>query len=62
MATGRSDLVDIDFDRVVHRTAAAVLLEIDGEDVWLPLSAVEIDEDNKTVTMPERLANEKGLI
>ena len=57
----KSDLVDIDLI-TVHETAAAwcVALDEDSEEVWLPKSAVE--RDGGTYTIPERLAEQKGLV
>lgn len=52
---------------IVHRTDKAVLVK-DAEDaapVWLPLSQVEVDGEPGAVgevTLPEWLAQEKGLI
>lgn len=63
----RSDLIDL---RVFlhHETERAVLVSDSGdrEDaVWLPKSAVEVDEEKGDViviTLRESLAQEKGLI
>lgn len=55
-------LCALEYQQVVHETDKAVLLLIDGKKVWLPLSAVELDRDDKTVTLPEALAFEKELI
>lgn len=52
---------------IVHQTDRAVLVK-DAEDagaIWLPLSLVEVDGEPGElgeVTMPEWLAQEKGLI
>jgi hypothetical protein len=59
------DLEDVEVARIVHRTAQAVLVQTDdGEEVWLPLSKVEIDESgpHPVVSMPEWLAIDKGLV
>jgi hypothetical protein len=64
----RSNLVDLTVE-IVHETAAAVLVH-DGDQtkaVWLPKSAVEIERDEPrpglaTITLPENLAIEKGLV
>jgi len=65
----KSDLIDI--AGVVHaETSLAILFSdtADREDAkWLPKSQIEIEHDGGrrnfvTVTMPERLALEKGLI
>ena len=49
-----------------HRTDRAVLIESEWDDVWLPLSQIEIkpsgDGLTQICTMPEWLAVEKGLI
>lgn len=51
-----------------HQTGTAVLVSDDGDvkkAVWLPLSQVEVEVirgDIVEVTMPEWLAEEKGLI
>ena len=57
----KSDLVDIDLI-THHETAKAwcVSLDEDSEEVWLPKSMVEREGD--TYTIPERLAEEKGLV
>lgn len=66
MSDYRSDLVDISVV-LVHQTEKAVLVDHGGAaNVWLPRSAIEIERDpggkTWTVTLPERLAAEKGLI
>lgn len=65
----KSDLADIDV-HVHHETAKAVLVSADGNRqaaVWLPLSAIEISMRRgsttaATVTMTQRMAEEKGLV
>lgn len=64
--TGRSTLIDISVV-LVHETEKAVLVDHGGDgNVWLPKSAIEIEADSNgkthTVTLPEALAQEKGLI
>ena len=62
-----SDLVDLDV-QVLHETEMAALVTLDVPDngVWLPKSKIEISETGiggiMTVTLPEWLALEKGLI
>lgn len=63
----RSDLVDV-VVILVHQTEKAILVK-DAEDsdpVWLPKSRIEVEPTKKanyvTVTMPEELAYEKGLV
>lgn len=62
----RSDLIDVSVT-LVHETDRAVLIDHGGDgNVWLPKSACEIEKDANgktwTLTLPERLAIEKGLI
>ncbi|WP_407528403.1 hypothetical protein [Methylobacterium oryzisoli] len=64
----RSNLVDLTV-RLHHETPMAVLVSLDGdrdEAVWLPKSAIEIEADagkaTHTVTLPEPLAIDKGLV
>ena len=48
---------------VVHETEKAVKLQGPvGDTQWVPKSVVEVYEEDGTVTMPESMAIEKGLI
>lgn len=63
---GRSNLIDLSVV-LIHETEEAVLVDHGGEaNVWLPRSAIEIEKDpggkTWTVTIPEPLAQSKGLI
>ena len=55
-----NEKVEIWFDDIIHETANAWLLDIDGEKVWMPKSQCELDGD--MVLVPEWLAIEKDLI
>jgi hypothetical protein len=63
----KSDIIDIDVE-VVHRTDKAVLVHTGDKEsaVWLPLSQIEIGPSGfggiETVSLPQRLAEEKGLV
>lgn len=63
----RSNVIDID-GAIEARTGKAVLFHTGNreEAAWLPLSQVEVEETGVggivTVTLPEWLAQEKGLI
>ena len=64
----RSDLTELSLFRI-RETERAVLVSDDGSGdsgVWLPKAAIEIEETAKQdvilVTLPERLAIEKGLV
>ena len=57
--------------KYVSSTDKAVLVEIDGDKEWIPISqirdaSVDLDElekgDPVTITIPEWLAEEKGLM
>lgn len=57
----RDDPVTIKVDTLVRETELAWLLAIDGDEVWIAKSQGELDEANSEVTIPEWLADEKGL-
>lgn len=63
----KSNIIDID-GAIEHRTEKAILFHtgIKEQAVWLPLSMVEVEETGfggiYTVTLPESLALDKGLI
>ena len=54
--------VDIIYEHLIRETDHALLVRIDGVDVWLPKSCTWIDADEKTLTIPEALAVQKELI
>lgn len=64
MPRSRESLADVEYDFVKLDDPAkkAILFRIEGKDVWLPRSQIEVDEDQKMVTMPEWLATEKELV
>lgn len=63
----KSNIIDIDVE-VTARTSRAVLVHTGNKEdaVWLPLSQIEIEPSGvsgiETVTLPEWLALDKGLI
>jgi mannose-6-phosphate isomerase-like protein (cupin superfamily) len=57
----RSDLVDIGVE-LKHETDRAWLVFDGAKEVWVPKSQAELSEDQKTLTMPEWLAMDKGFI
>jgi hypothetical protein len=69
VTTFKSDLVDIaceivrQTDKAVGVSDGTTDMELDGMPklFWLPKSQIEINDDG-TITMPEWLAMEKGLI
>ncbi|MGH7747901.1 MAG: hypothetical protein ACREQ5_24540 [Candidatus Dormibacteria bacterium] len=70
MSAGLSDLVDVVADWVTQ-TDKAILIAMPDEafgrrKFWLPKSQCEFERDfakgSVTVTLPERLALEKGLV
>ncbi len=66
--SARSNIIDVTVE-IVRETAKAVLVH-DGDEsraVWLPLSQIELSKNDHspgvhTVSLPEWLAQEKGLI
>ena len=61
----RDDGVDVDVARIVRRTENAILVEYDGEEVWLPQSQVlEIhpDDDPPRLRITRWIADKKGML
>jgi hypothetical protein len=57
--------------KYIHQTNQAILVEIGEDEVWLPKSAIEFDEEELegakrgntlNISIPERLATDKQLI
>lgn len=61
MVAGRSDLVEVDCEKL-HETEKGILVYDGDKGVWLPKSAIEFDAERGVAVMPERLAFERGLI
>ena len=62
----KSDVIDIE-GMVHHQTEKAVLFSTDGNRSnaeWLPKSQIEVEDQHPiwTITLPEQLALDKGLI
>ena len=55
------ETVIVGYDAIRFETDNAYLLEIDGEEVWLPKSHCELNPDEDEAHIPEWLAIEKGL-
>lgn len=62
-----SNWVHLDVDEVKKITAKAMLVEIDGDELWLPLSQISEPESFEegdteiTVSVSEWIAAQKGL-
>lgn len=65
MMTADRKTVEI-FVEIKRRAQKAVLVSDGAVEVWLPLSLIDIEPGNKynqaTITLPEWLAKEKGVI
>jgi hypothetical protein len=58
----KSNLVDLPA-RLLHETDKAWKLATEMKDeVWLPKAACEFDEAEGVLTLPQSLAEEKGLV
>lgn len=57
----KSDLIDLPAECITE-TEKARLFEFENGEAWLPKSQHEWDEISRTVTLQQRLAQEKGLI
>ena len=60
--TRSDEKINIEYDEIVRETDAAICVKIDGKDHWLPKSQIEHDEAGKTVSVPEWLALNQGLV
>jgi hypothetical protein len=56
------ELIDIEYDELKHETDMAYLVIIDGDEVWIPKSVCELDEDNQIIEVQEWFAEKEGLI
>jgi hypothetical protein len=45
----------------ISKNGKSILMRIDGNEIWLPVSEIELDEAAKTVTMPKWLAAKHNL-
>lgn len=61
------ELARVEVERVVRATAKALLVEVEGEEVWIPRSQIHDDSEvwdeghEGTLVIPLWLAAEKGL-
>jgi len=62
----RSTVTDLSLIVVRHTAQAVLVKETEGDDpIWLPKSQIETEHDDTgycTVTVPDWLAEEKGLV
>ena len=55
-------MIEVEIEgEVVRETERAWLIDVDGDEIWLPKSICTDNEDG-TFTVPEWLAIEKGLV
>lgn len=55
-------IVDLEVDEWITDTEKAYLFVINGKRVWLPKSQIEFDEEDRIVSMPERMAIDRELV
>jgi hypothetical protein len=64
----RFEPVSIENARAIKATSMAILVEVDDEEYWIPISQIDDDSevyqkgDEGTLIIPRWLAEEKGLI
>ena len=57
-----TDVVDVQYDKLVSQNEKAVLIRIDEDDTWIPKSLVcGVDERAKMVTIKKWIAVQKGM-
>ena len=58
-----SDVVDIHYDKIVGQSDAAILVEVEEEEIWIPKSQInDVDLKKHVLTIKEWIAIEKDLI
>lgn len=63
MTRRSEELFTLEDCEIKHETAKALLVNFNGEEIWLPLSQVsEIHRDEGKVVMTAWIAKEKGLL
>lgn len=56
------NMIEFEDCRLEHETDNAWLVDIDGDEVWVPKSQCEYDASSQVLEIPEWLAIEKELI
>ena len=54
--------MDIDYTEIIHETDRAILFLIDGDEVWIPRSVLELDESTCTISVSKWFAFNNDLI
>jgi hypothetical protein len=63
VTTDTRHTIELEYIKILHEKLLSYRFAFPEADVWLPKSQiVEMDEDHKTVTIPEWLAVEKELV
>ena len=57
-----SEMVEVEYDDLVHQTDRAWLLMIDGYETWFAKSMCDIDEEASTIEVPRWIAEEEDLL
>ena len=63
MAEHKDDIIlDLDDYEIIARVDLAICLRhIDGDETWLPISQIILDEENGLIWIPLWLAQKEGL-
>lgn len=57
------DTIEIYYDELLGQTDKAVLVKIDGEDMFIPKTHIcSVDKKHKQIMITEWIATEKGLV
>ena len=56
------DCDDYHYEELICQTEKAWLFLIEEKEHWLPKSQCKIDEEDKVISIPDWLAEEKGLV
>jgi len=54
--------IEIEYDQELQDTGKAVLYDIGGEEIWIPIKfLLDRDSNTSTITIPLWLAQDRGL-
>ena len=54
--------IDLAYETIIIERETAICLHVDGDNHWFPLAGIQMDRDAKLITIPFKMAYQKGLI
>jgi len=56
-----NELIQLKYDEIIQETDLAWLLRFGDDEVWMPKSRCENDDEERLISVPQWLIEEKGL-